>query len=184
MKLLKITFVIIVSLILIVLLCSWYMGYFSHVAVHEEQEGGYKVIGVHVTGPYSGIAKDMENVGAQLKAMGVPGKKGFGIYYDDPKIVPKEKCKSFVGYIIEEKDVSLVSALKPEGLEIDSIPEAASLVAEFPIRNSWSYMIAPMKVYPALAEYMNRKKYSPGLTVEIYDTPARKIRFIMQYRIF
>lgn len=181
MKLIKITGIIIGSLIVILSLFGWYIGCFSHIAIIEKEEGGYHVIGVNVTGPYSGIAKDMENVNGQLKAMGVAGKKGFGIYYDDPKIVPKQKCRSFVGYIIEEKDFNIVSALKPEGLTIDSIPKARSLVAEFPIRNSFSYMVGPMKVYPALSEYMNRKGYKSGLAVEIYDIPDRKIRFIMQY---
>lgn len=182
MKLIKIIGIIIGSLIVILLLFGWYIGGFSHIAITEKkEEGGYKLIGVNVTGPYSGISKDMENVNGYLKAMGVTGKKGFGIYYDDPKMVPKEKCRSFVGYIIEEKDFSIVSALKPEGLTIDSIPKARSLVAEFPIRNSVSYMVGPMKVYPAFSEYMNRKGYKPGLTFEIYDIPARKISFIIQY---
>jgi hypothetical protein len=181
MKLLKITLMIAATLAVIILLSGWYMGYFTQVKVIEKEAGGYKVIGVNVTGPYSNVAADMEKVDKQLKDMGVISSKGFGIYYDDPKVVPAEKCRSFVGSIIEENDFRIVSELKPEGLKIDSIPLARSVVAEFPIKNPLSYMIGPMKVYPALSEYMASKGYRSALSVEIYDMANKKIIFVMQY---
>jgi hypothetical protein len=182
MKIIKITLIIIAVLALIFMLSGWYMGYFSLINIEEKEEGGYKIIGVNVTGPYSNVAKDMEQVSKQLKDMGVVSTKGFGIYYDDPKMVPAEKCRSFVGNIIEEKDFKLVSEFKPEGLKIDSILKAKSVVAEFPIKNSLSFMIGPMKVYPALSNYMRGKGYTSVLSVEIYDIPNKKIMFMMQYK--
>jgi hypothetical protein len=181
MKIIKITLMMIVGAAIIILLTGWYMGYFDHINVAEKEEGGYKVIGVNVIGPYANVAKDMENVNKQIKDMGVVSTKGFGIYYDDPKMVSAEKCRSFVGNIIEEKDFELVSKLKPEGLQIDSIPKTKSLVAEFPIKNSLSYMIGPMKVYPELSKHMSEKGYETALSVEIYDIPNKKIIFMMQY---
>lgn len=174
--------IIIAALAIILLLSGWYMGYFSRVNIVEKDEGGFKVIGVNVTGPYSNVAKDMERVSKQLKEMGVICTKGFGIYYDDPKMVNAEKCRSFVGNIIDEKDFKIVSELKPEGLKIDSIPKAKTVVAEFPIKNTLSYMIGPMKVYPALSNYMSARGYTSVLSVEIYDIPNKKIMFMMQYR--
>lgn len=181
MKLLKITLMLVAAAAIIILLTGWYIGYFNHINVVEKDAGGYKIIGVHVTGPYSAVSKDIENVSKQLKDMGVTSSKGFGIYYDDPKMVPAEKCKSFVGNIIEEKDFKIVSELKPEGLKIDSIPYTKTVMAEFPIKNSLSYMIGPMKVYPALSDYMSGKGYTNKLSVEIYDIPNKQIIFMMQY---
>ena len=60
--------------------------------------------------------------------------------------------------------------------------EAADyVVAEFPIRNSFSYVIGPTKVYPAIYKYLKKnglKSAGPG--IEIYDATAKKIYFLMR----
>lgn len=181
MKTLKIILITLASLFFIILLCGWYIGFFKNIEPTEKQEGGYTAAGMEFTGPYSKAGKYIMDVDNKLKAMGIACEKGFGIYYDDPKAVPAEKCRSFVGNILEEKDFNRIPELKSAGFRIDSIPRAKAVIAEFPIKNTLSYMFGPMKVYPALSKYMSEKGYKCALSLEVYDTPNKKIIFIMQY---
>lgn len=181
MRILKNIFVVIAVLVVIALLFGWYIGFFNKVNTNEMIEGGYKVVGIEVTGPYSKVGKSLMSVNKKLNDMGIVSTKGFGIYYDDPKTVPPEKCRSFVGNILEEKDLNKISELKSAGFRIDSIPKTTTVVAEFPLKNSISYMVGAMKVYPVLSKYIEEKGYKATMTVEIYDPVNKKIIFMMQH---
>ncbi len=182
MKTLKKIVTIIAIMVLIVGLFAWYIGYFNNIKIEEKKEGGYTVIGMEFTGPYSQAGKFMVDVDKKLKDAGIEYTTGFGIYYDDPKIVPAEKCRSFVGGILGKKYLNKITDLKASGFKVDSIPLAEAVVAEFPIKNSLSYMIGPMKVYPAISKYMKKNKYETTLSLEIYDEPHKKVTYIMQYK--
>jgi hypothetical protein len=168
-------------LIIIVVVFLAYLGYFSSVKVEEKQEGGYTVVGVNVTGPYSKAGKYISNVDSKLKEAGINSIKDFGIYYDDPKNTPAEKCRSLVGVIIDKRDLEKVLVLELKDIKIDSIPRANSVVAEFPLKNMISYMVGPMKAYPAISDRMKEKNYKTALSFEIYDKSEEKIIFVMQY---
>lgn len=157
-----------------------YMGFFSTINVEEKEEGGYTIAGTEIVGPYSKVGKQIGEVDKKLKELGINSTKSFGIYYDDPKITPKEKCRSFVGNIIDEKDFDKIKFIPSIGLMVDTIPKVNAVTAEFPIKNMMSYMIGPMKVYPVISKYMMDKKYKSGSSIEIYDKVEKKIIFIMQ----
>lgn len=170
---------IIVSLIIISLAIIWYSGAFASIKVFETVEGGYFVAGHEFTGSYSKTGKFISEVDAKLKELGVNCSKGFGIYYDDPKTTPEEKCKSFVGDIIENKDISKIPELKSAGFKVDSIPKSKAIAAEFPARTFLSYMIGPVKVYPMLSKYLIKNNYKATYSLEIYNMTEQKITFIM-----
>lgn len=181
MKILKISLVVIAGLILIVFGFLWYAGIFADVTVTEKSAGGYKVVGREYTGAYSKAGKVIADVNKELEGMGVTCTKGFGIYYDDPAATPAEKCRSFVGGILEEKDLSKMEELKQRGFRLDSVAMANAVVAEFPLSSMLSYMIGPVKAYPAISKYMKERNYMHTLSMEVYDVPQKKILFIMQY---
>lgn len=181
MRILRIVLTFAASLLIIALLIAWYVGFFNEVKIEEKKEGGYKVVGMEFTGPYSKVGRLMTDVDKKLKDMGIESTRGFGIYYDDPKVIPSEKCRSFAGNILEEKYFDKAQELESSGFRVDSVPIKNAVVAEFPIKNSLSYMIGPMKVYPAFSEYLNKKGYKPDLSMEVYDIPNKKIIYIMQY---
>lgn len=159
-----------------------YMGFFSTVKVDEKEEGGYTVAGMEIVGPYSKVGQYIGDVNKKLKEIGINSTKGFGIYYDDPKTTPNEKCRSFVGNIIDEKDFDKIKYIQSIGLKMDSIPKAKAVVAEFPIKNMMSYMTGPMKVYPVISKHLTDKKYTSALSFEVYDNVQNKIIFAMQYK--
>jgi hypothetical protein len=181
MKTIKIILIGLATIIITLLLFAWYIGFFNPVNVIEKYEGGYVVAGMNVTGSYSKVGNSIMEVDNKLKKMGVTSSKAFGIYYDNPKVMADEKCRSFVGNILEEQDLSRVDDLKSAGFRVDSVPYAKTIIAEFPMKNSISYMIGPMKIYPKISKYMEKRGYEVLLSIEIYDAAHEKIIYMMQY---
>ena len=175
----KTILVILSTLIIISFAFIWYSGAFESVKVVETEEEGYLVAGQEFTGSFSKAGKIISEVDTKLKNMGINCSKGFGIYYDDPKTIPQEKCRSFVGNIIEEKYLNRVSELKSAGFKIDSIPRSKAVAAELPAKTFLSYMIGPIKVYPVLSKYITEHKYKVAYSLEVYDTPENKITYMM-----
>ena len=182
MKILK-TILIILSVIIVVFtLFSWYIGLFTKVEVEEKVEGGYTVVGKEFVGQYAKAGKFMKDVDNELTELGITSTKGFGIYYDNPRTVAPEKCRSFVGNILEEKDYGRIDELQSKGFKVDTIPTTTSVIAYFPIKSDMSYMIGPIKVYPELSKYISDNGYKVTSSIEIYDVPNKKILYIMQYK--
>lgn len=181
MKIFKKTLLVLTLLVVVAIGFLWYMDYFASIKIEEKEEGGYMLVGKGVIGPYSDVGKHMLDADNKLRELGIKCTKGFGIYYNDPNTTPKEKCRSLVGNILEIQDFAKIKNLTLDGLKRDSIPKAKAIVAVFPIKNTWSYMLGPMKVYPKFSQYMAEHNYKPVLSFEIYDMPKEKIIFVMQY---
>ncbi|KAJ8361164.1 hypothetical protein SKAU_G00176890 [Synaphobranchus kaupii] len=82
-----------------------------------------------------------------------------GVYYDDPKTVPAEKCRCAVGNILsegeEKPEEELVRLYEKFGFKIFSFPEVTHVVsATFPNRTSLSFLLGIYKVYPQLSDYI------------------------------
>ncbi|MFA4906051.1 MAG: hypothetical protein WC645_06075 [Candidatus Margulisiibacteriota bacterium] len=175
MKILKWLLIILAVLIIALLGYLAYLGAFSSLKVTEMKMGPYVLVYEDYMGPYSGIGPVLNRVNASLKQKGIESSKGFGIYLDDPKLVKADKLRSKLGFIIEAKDRSKVG----KQVKLMNWPTKMCLVTELPIRSNLSYMIGPMKAYPALAQYAKDKSIKISQAMEIYDMPAKKIFFIM-----
>ncbi|MBP7496593.1 MAG: hypothetical protein KA792_02900 [Bacteroidales bacterium] len=181
MKLLKRIILILLIFIGVLLISMWYLGFFTNINIEKREAGGFIVAGIDYTGKYSEVNKPMMEVDKKLRDMQVACTKGFGIYYDDPKDKPENKCRSFVGNIIEEKDYNRLEDISKAGLKTDSIALLSSLYAEFPIKSKFSYFMGPMKIYPKFKKIIEEEKLKPLLSIEVYDIPNKKIYFIFQY---
>ena len=182
MKALKIIFITIGILVVLALISLWYVGFFTTIKIQEKEAGGYVVAGEEFTGSYMKVEPTMKRVDSILKTSGITCSKGFGIYYDNPKETPQEKCRSFVGNIIEDKDTSRIEAIKALGLKVENISKAQAMVIEFPIKGKFSYMVGPIKAYPVFHKNLKEKNYKMKLAMEVYDMPNKNILFIMQYQ--
>jgi hypothetical protein len=160
---------------------AFYNGIFEKINVHEQQGGGFTVVGLEFKGSYAKAGKHISEVEEKLKKYETSSTLSFGIYYDDPKITRPEDCRSFVGIILEKKDFKKTQILLNAGFKIDSVPLRKSLQSEFPIKNSFSYMIGSWKVYPKMNNYMKERNYNADLMMEVYDSGKRKIVFLIQY---
>ncbi|MBM9579316.1 GyrI-like domain-containing protein [Leptospira sp. 201903070] len=148
----------------------FYMGAFDRVQVQEEKLGPFSVLSHERIGDYRNVGLSYEILQRELPPKGIQNFKLFGIYFDNPNVVPKEKLRSEVGVILAEP-LSKV----PEGLSIDlklrTIPEKKYVFAEFPLKNFLSIFLGIYKVYPIVfqaceARGCNLKEKS---SMEIYE---------------
>ncbi len=180
MKALKNISIVLGILIVLMMAFLGYMGVFSTLKVTEREMGPYTIVYERFVGEYKDTGKVFDKVGKAVKGEGIETVNGLGIYYDDPKVTPKDKLRSDCGVVLESKDVAKAAMLKAKKFNVMTLPKKMCLVAEFPIRNVISYMIGPSKAYPALTKYAEEKSYKMAITYELYDMPANKIYFIME----
>ncbi|MBN3316055.1 TX264 protein, partial [Atractosteus spatula] len=88
-----------------------------------------------------------------------PKLSSIGVYYDDPKQVPAEKCRCAVGSILSEGEVKpseeLLRLYEKYGYKIFSFPEVTHVVTTtFPHRTFLSVMLGVHRVYPQLCSYI------------------------------
>jgi hypothetical protein len=68
-------------------------------------------------------------------------------------------------------------------LSFKTIEKQKYLVAEFPIKNMLSYMLGPIKIYPAFSRYLKDKNIGvPTKGLELYDMTNKTIVFMMELR--
>ena len=96
----------------------------------------------------------MTAVTKALSADNITSTQWIWIYYDNPDTTPADQLKSDVWAIIPESEIYKLNK-QSEDYKIKEIPTANSVVIEFTIRNTFSYMVWPIKVYPVLNKYLN-----------------------------
>jgi len=155
------------------------MGAFSRVLIKIEQKGPLTFSSVEHIGDYSKVSGPMNELDAKLRAVGFNPTVGIGIYYDDPSKVDKVKLRSEVGSVIPAQERLLVEGEK-NNFNFKILPQKDYLVVEFPLRNTLSFMIGVMKVYPVMNKYIAEHNYLSGPSVELYDMTNKKIYFLME----
>ena len=156
-----------------------YMGALTKPSVSEAKMGPYLFVYEEYVGPYMNAGKICDKVYKSVKNDGIETTRGLGIYFDNPSKVPADKLRSQCGVVVEDKAAAKFIKVSRK-YSFKKMKAANSLVVEFPIRNVLSYMVGPMKAYPALNEYVMAKGYKVGSVYEIYDMPAGKIFFVME----
>lgn len=177
MKILKWILIILVIMIMAVAAFLAYMGVFSPIKLVEARIGPYTLVYEEYVGPYSGVGPVLKKVYTDLKADGIETSKAFGIYLNDPNATAPDKLKSYLGCVLEAKDLGRAKELGKK-YQVMQWELKDCLVAEFPIRNDLSYMFGPLKVYPHLDRVLSEKGYEMNSCMELYDMPAKKIFFI------
>ena len=68
-------------------------------------------------------------------------------------------------------------------IKTKTIPSTKSIVIEFPLKSSISYMAGVIKVYPVLEKYMQEKGYKMQVPItELYDMAGKKIYYIAEIK--
>ncbi len=151
-----------------------YLGMFSTVAVAEKEMGPYTMVYESFVGPYAQSGQVFERLYKSLKADGIEAEDGIGIYYDDPRKVPANQLRSDCACVLTPEQVVKAQSLGTK-YRFKTLERSPCLVAEFPIRNPMSYMIAPMKTYPALAEAAKAKGLATGAPYEYYTMKLKQM---------
>lgn len=123
---------------------------------YKFKEGSYKDCGAAYTETCS--------IGPKLSSIGV--------FYDDPKQRPAEKCRYVVGSVLsegeEKPDEELQKLYEKFGFKVFSLPEVSHAVTtSFPCTTPLSHVLGPYRVYPRLASYIEERKLCAFPTIEI-----------------
>lgn len=175
----KITMGVITLLLIALVYFLFSAGFFANVTIEEKNVGPYTLVYEEFIGDYKNTPKIQDKIYyALLNDYKIETLKGFGIYYDNPKEVSRDKLRSEIGCILEEKDLARVEELKTKSFKIKEFPKTNAIVIEFPFNNQFSILAGIMKVYPKLEAYRKEKNYKPREVMEIYDVPSKKILYI------
>ncbi len=177
----KIALIIIVVITAILLAIYAWLGGFKKIRFSFQEAGGEVLVYESHTGDYKNVGKVIDKMYyALLNEEKVECFRGFGIYYDNPKKVEKEKLRADVGNILENPTPEILDQLAPR-YKIRTLEKQEYLVAEFPYKNQLSIFMGIMKVYPALNRYIRENNLSEdGFVMEIYDVPGKKIIYRKQ----
>ncbi|XP_026130977.1 LOW QUALITY PROTEIN: testis-expressed protein 264-like [Carassius auratus] len=119
-------------------------------------------------GPY----KDCGSLFRESCSIG-PTLPRIGIFYDDPKKVPAQKCRYAVGSILSESEDApsedQQQLYEKLGFRVFSFPEVTHVVtASFPHRTPLSIFLGVRRVYPQLNCYIKERKLCAHPFLEIY----------------
>lgn len=179
MKFLKKLLTIVAIVIVVLLLGRWYLGGFSTPAVTEKAMAPYVIAYTTFTGEYKNVGPVMDKLYSALSGAGVTSMTGIGIYYDDPAAVSGQSMRSDIGSVIDQKDFAKLNK-KSSDYKLKVIEGGDKVVVEFPYKNSLSYMVWPIRVYPIVNAYLKEKGYKSDLPrIELYDVTGKMIYYIV-----
>jgi hypothetical protein len=174
MKKVLIGLVILLAIIVIFLV---YSGLFSTITIVEKEIGPYTLVFEEYRGDYSNAGTIFRRVYDVLeKDYGIKPERGFGIYYDDPRTVPKEKLRSDVGCVINARDAGKLNAAGAP-FKVRGMKKTMSVAADFPFRSMVSVYVGVMRVYPKMDAYIKDRKLATEYSMELYDFESKKILY-------
>lgn len=165
----KKTFTIIGLLIVFIFLFIMYSGLFSSIDITEGNVGPYTFIGKEYVGDYRFAGDKLDSITQDLKQREIEFSETYGIYRDNPKKVSANKLRYMVGCIIPDKSNNRIPELERDGYIKQDMGKTHSVIVNFPLKTKLSFIIAVLRVYPALNGYIKEKQYNKVPSLEIYS---------------
>lgn len=179
MRILTILAIILVVPILALIGFGYYYGAFDDIPIEEKMMGPYTLVYQSNKGPYTDAGIVLFDIYEDLrKNYEITTTKGFGIYYDDPKKVAQDKLRSDLGIVLEPKDFAAIERLQKK-YQIKKWEQKTAIVATFPYLGNASPILGAFRVYPVLAQYLNKHQLTMESVMELYDVPEGFIYYII-----
>lgn len=179
---LKIGLTLIVLILVSIIIILAYHDFFISQKVIEKEMGPYTIATKRFVGAYSKVGPTMIEVDTFLRNLGIKSTHGVGLYYGDPSKQKESELKSDVGNIINNVDTVTLQKIK-EKLDVRNINKQKAIVVEYPIKSPLSYMLGPIKAYPAITAYWRKKGYPEAVKgsfgMELYDIPRKTTYYVM-----
>lgn len=159
-------FIVLSCLIVFAVTIFFRLGGHKEVNIITKDLGPTAVIYTDHLGPYHEVNDSIVKVENWATEHNLPCQKTFGVYLDNPNTSDPTRLRSEVGCILDGiTSVSLTDQL-PDWLKFKSYEEGQYVVAIFEGAPS----IGPMKVYPAVDEYIKEKRFvKKAPPMEIYS---------------
>lgn len=177
MRIVKLLLGLIGGLIVVFVIVLAYLGFFKSVDVQEKKMDSYAMIYVHHSGSYQYCIELQDSVERMLKRTGIPVKKSFVLYYDNPQDKKTKNLKSDAGCIVPEGEYDMSEL--PAGFQYKVLKPGKSMIVEFPYRNDLSLYVGILKAYLQFREHREKHGYREGYSLEMYDQQGEKIIFLM-----
>ncbi len=161
--------VILVLVIVFIFFFLVYSGLFTSVNINEGEVGPYTFVGKEYVGDYRYAGDRLDSIVADIHKRKIAFEQSFGIYRDNPDSVSVDSLRYMVGCIIPEKSFDRIPELERDGYVKQYMGKTPSVIVEFPLNTKVSFLMAVMKVYPALNDYFAEKGYAEVPSLEIYD---------------
>lgn len=172
---------LIIGVIIIALICYviWATAILHKFEIQKTVFPETKIAYITYVGDYSQAYKQTSIVENAIKsAYNVDWSREpcFGIYYDDPSKVEREKCRCIVGKIIPS---NFTEEKAPENIKFDVIPKIDPIIqVEYPLRSILSIFAAMSRVYKALNNYCQQNNSQmKSAMLEIYGYKNCEILF-------
>lgn len=179
MKLIKIAGVIFGLFIALMLGMYAYLGGFSSVVVERGEFGPAEIVYSTHLGPYKGIGESWTKFQKQWEAAGLTECDSLALYLDPPG-TPEANLRSILACRIDALPDAQKAAVKAK-LRHFVVPKSKAVVSSFPYKSGASFVLGPMKVYPAFKKVLEQEKLMPPLGIEIYGVmkKIKSIGFVM-----
>ncbi|PWU22244.1 MAG: AraC family transcriptional regulator [Bdellovibrio sp.] len=150
---------------------AFYVGYFKPVTLSETDAGPFSALAADHRGAYHKMAPVISEIEKWAQGHGLKCRLTFGQYFDDPDSVEEARLRSRGGCFLDNGETP-PSAPWPEGLALIEIPRRHFVTAAF----EGSPGIGPLRVYPALGNYVKEKKLqSTGEgVIEVYEVKGTR----------
>ena len=148
---------------------TW-VGAFSKMTVQEATlEGGYLIYTEYrgsvrnIHSAYKPVMADYEEFKKQNPSI---ESRCVGLYYDDPyNLVNPDEFRACLGFLLANKNEEMEVFFKNKGYKTAEVPTVPTINGNWPYKCSISFMLAPMKFYPAGEKYIlaNKEKYREAI---------------------
>ena len=139
--------------------------------VYKDHKGGYHKIGAVIDEIILSLA-DEEEIATNLS---------FGHYFDNPFTgnIKIKNLRSHAGVVINETDINKIYTFEAKhNFKSKNIHQDIYLVVELPFRNEFSKLTGPVKVYPKIAENLNKRGIEMQSLIEIFDKSNSRILYL------
>ncbi|KAG9397028.1 hypothetical protein J8273_1379 [Carpediemonas membranifera] len=159
------------------------LGLFFKVRISKHSFCEAALIGMDVMGPYSKVHKPMKEIRDRILCdeglldLRLRDRVGssFGQYFDDPKSTPKDKCRAFVGVMLEAPDDTDIDRIRECGYIVKMTSGGRFPAIAMPSRSVPGLMIGLFRGYRLLQRLERTDPsaisnfYSGNSSLEIYD---------------
>ncbi|MEA1938705.1 MAG: hypothetical protein U9N14_06415 [Pseudomonadota bacterium] len=164
------------------LVVVWLSGGFAPVRIEMVEYPELKLLAEGYVGDYAKCGTAMNRIYLTLKRAGIVATRGFGLYYDNPKLAPKDRCRADIGCVLDcDADPVKIGAL-PGHIRAMSLDGGLYPTVRLPLKNKLSYILGATKAYSKLAVHMKASDREVAAGLEIYDMAGKTIDYIICYR--
>jgi effector-binding domain-containing protein len=155
-----------------------FYGGFHKVVISEAEIGPFFMVYESNKGPYKQTGASVHKLMEFAKENGIAPIAGYGMYFDDPRLVAESELHSEAGILVSGADIETLRS-KLGVFQSKQFPKTLCVASEFPLRGFPSIMLGVWKVYPKLMKTVEDKKMHPGASLEIYEIDKNRTVYAM-----